>query len=141
MISVPEVVCVISCWFMLCLGLSPSSEAHDKALAAGEFIKAGHFAPKHGGEESGAKQADDTERLQPRGGKTIKGEALRVEGINYFVQGPEEKEGRLRLDATTARARNIEPGNRNEAKVKDQSYALPILLDQGVLQKRSRPVF
>jgi len=109
MSSIPEVVGVLSCGFMLCLGLSPSAEAYNEAVSAGE-LTAGYFAQRHGGETPAAKPRNGIERGQPKGARTIKGDVLRVEGSNYFVQGPEEKEGRLRIDETTPRARNISFG-------------------------------
>lgn len=109
MSSIPEVVCVLSCGFLLCLGPSAFAKAHNEAVSEGE-LTAGYFAQRHGGGKPAAKQRNDMERGQHRGGQTIKGEVLRVEGSNDFVQGPEEKEGRLRIDETTPRARSISFG-------------------------------
>ena len=136
MISVPRVVCVLSCGFMLSLEVSPAAEATMTACD----LKAGLLALRHGGQEPGTKQMNDMERDQLQSGKTITGEVLRVEDPNYFVQGPEDKEGRLRIDPTTPRARSIKPDNRNEAKANHQNDALSIPLDQG-LNKCSRPLF
>ena len=74
---------------------------------------------------------------QSNGGKTIKGEVLRVEGNDCFIKGPDGKEMLLHIDLTTLKARNIEPGERIEAKVDDQSHALSILSDQAVTDRRN----
>ena len=139
MISGPEVVCVLSCGFMLCLGLSPAAEAHTGTVTACD-LKAGLFALTHGGHEPGTKQMNEREGGQSKSGKTITGEVLRVEDTTYFVQGPAHKEGRLRIDDTTLRARNTEPGNRNAAKANDQNDALSIPLDHA-LNTCSGPFF
>jgi ribosomal protein S1 len=82
---------------------------------------------------------NDMEGSQPKGGKTIKGELLRIEGDNYFVKGEDGKEVRLHYDETTVKARNmnIEPGDRIEAKVNDQNHALSVLSDQSFQDRRT----
>jgi hypothetical protein len=106
MISVPHVVGILSCGFMLCLGLSPAAEG---ALAKDE-LQIDHSAASHGGKKVGKSELHETEGGQRQGGKTIKGEMLRVEGANCFVKGREEKEGRLRIDETTPKVRyTLEP--------------------------------
>jgi hypothetical protein len=102
----PKVVGVLSCGFMLILGLSHVAEAQTEAVNAGE-LKAGYFAPRQPGQEPGEKHMNDRAGGESEGGMTVKGDVLRLEGTHCFVRGPESKEGRLRLDETTLRARNI----------------------------------
>ena len=80
---------------------------------------------------------NDVQGGQSTGGKTIKGEVLRVEGNDCFVKGQDGKEVRLHIDVTTLKAKNIEPGDRIEAKVNDQNYVLSVLSDQGVQGRRN----
>lgn len=103
MISVPKVVGVLSCGFLLCLGLSHAAEAHNRTLAADEQ-NAKQTAPRPGSPETGQTHLHGREGGQSQGQKTIKSDVLRVEGTNCFVQGQEGKEGRLRIDETTPRA-------------------------------------
>jgi hypothetical protein len=71
------------------------------------------------------------------GGKTIKGEVLRVEGNDCFIKGQDGKEVRLHIDVTTMKARNIEPGERIEAKVDDRNHVIAILSDPAVTDRRN----
>jgi hypothetical protein len=102
MVSIPKVVGVLSCGFLLCLGLSNAAQAQNEALAADE-LKADQTDRRQGGQEAGEKQVKDMEGGQPKGGKTITGDVLRVEGNNCFVKGQNGKEVRLRIDETTGR--------------------------------------
>jgi hypothetical protein len=65
-------------------------------------------------------------------GKTIKGEVLRVEGPNYFVQNREDgKEVRLRIDKNTQmNPLGVITGDKVIAKVDDQHRVLSLLPDQ-----------
>lgn len=110
MASIPKVVGLMSCGFLLCLGLSNAAQAADE-------MKGGQADQMKGG---------DSER-----GKTIKGEVLRVEGDNYFVKGPDGKEVRLHTDQTTQKTGTIHQGDGIEAKVNDQNHALSIRSAQG----------
>jgi hypothetical protein len=84
MVSIPKVVGVMSCGFLLCLGL---------------YLNGSH---------------------------TIKGEVLRVEPSSYFVKQYDGNQVRLHIDATTQMAGRIGQGDRIEAKVNAQRYALAI---------------
>jgi len=127
MVSIPKVVGVLSCGFLLCLGLSHATEGDNAALAADEK-KADQSDRRQGGQEAGEKQmSDEMKGGQSQGGKTITGEVLRVEGANYFVKGQDGKEVRLHTDSTTQMMTGIiGKGDRIEAKVNDQSHALSI---------------
>ena len=52
-------------------------------------------------------------------------------------KGQDGKEVRLHIDVTTLKARNIEPGERIEAKVNDQNHVLSILSDPAVTDRRN----
>ncbi len=99
MVSIPKIVGLLSCGFLLCLGLS-------MAAHAGEA------------EEPGAI------RLQLA--KTIKGELVRVEYGEYVVKGQDGKEVRLTTDKTTQTMGQLKKGDRIEAKVNDQNHAMLI---------------
>ena len=136
MVSIPKIVCVLSCGLLLCLGLSNAAQAHSEALAA-DNLKVDQSDRRQGGQEAGEQQMNDMEGGQPNGGKTITGEVLRVEGTNCFVKGQDGKEVRLHIDVTTLKAKNIEPGDRIEAKVNDQNHALSVLSDQAVQDRQT----
>jgi hypothetical protein len=130
MISVPQVVCCLACGLMLCLGLSPVAEAHNKVVTACA-LKAGPFAQRHGWQVPTVEQLNNIAHGgQSKGGLTIKDDVLHVEGTHDFVRVPESKEGRLRIDGTTPRAGKVELGNRIEARLKGQDYAYSIPSDQ-----------
>jgi hypothetical protein len=118
MTSISKVVGVLSCGFLLCLGLSNAAQSHNEGLGANK--------------ETGKQQINDKEAGQPHGGKTITGEVLLVEGNNCFIKGQDGKEVRLHIDVTTLKATNIEPGDRIEAKVNDQNHVLLNLSDKRV---------
>ena len=58
--------------------------------------------------------------------KAIKGEVLRIEGDKYFVAGEDGKEVGLRVDGTTEKTGDINPGDRIEAQMNEQHHALTI---------------
>ena len=127
MVSLLKVVGVMSCGFLLCLGLSPAAQA-DNAASAQDEMKADQSDRRQGGQEAGEKQMNDRmEGSASKGGKTIKGEVLRVEGNdNYFVKGQDGKEVRLHTDKTTQMLGEIKKGDRIEANVNDQNHVLSI---------------
>ncbi len=108
MVSIPKIVGVISCGFLLSLGLSHAAQADNVASAADEL------------------KADQMAGGQLKGGKTITGEVLRVEYGDYFVKGQDGKEVRLHTDKSTQMMGQIKKGDRIEAKVNDQNHALSI---------------
>jgi hypothetical protein len=136
MVSIPKTIGVVSCGFLLCLGLSNAAQA-DKAASPADKLKAAQSDRRQGGQEAGEQQMNDMEGGQSEGSKTIKGEVLRVEGENLFVKAQDGKEVRLHTDHTTQMARNIEPGERIEAKVTDQNHALSVLSAQAVQDRRN----
>ena len=85
----PKVVGVLSCGFLLCLGLSNAAQA-DNAASAANKLKADQSDRRQGGQEAGEKQMNDMEGGESEGSKTIKGEVLGVEGDNLFVKGQDK---------------------------------------------------
>ena len=130
MVSIPKTVSLMSCGFLLCLGLSHAAQA-DNAGAVNDEMKADQSDRRQGGQEVGEKQLNDPMKgSDSKGGKTIKGEVLRIEGDIYFIKGQDGKEVRLYTDKTTQMGKNIEPGYHIEAKVNDRNHALSILSEQ-----------
>lgn len=138
MASLPKFVGIISCGFLLCLGLSTAAQA-DNADSIVDKLKADQSDRRQGGQEAGEKQMknSDMEGDHSKEGMTIKGEVLDVEGDNLLVKAQDGKEVRLHTDHTTQKARNIEQGKRIEAKVNDQNHALSILSAQAVTDRRN----
>ena len=124
MVSIPKVIALISCGFVLCLGLSNAAMATDD-------MKPGQ--PERQGGQAGLRGEQD----KLKRGHMIAGEVLRVEGENYFVKGQDGKEVRLHIDDTTQKARNIEPGERIEAMVDDQNRVIAILSNPAVTDRRN----
>ena len=138
MLSISKVVGVLSCGLLLCFGLSAAAQADDTASPA-DKLKAAQSDRRQGGQEVGEQQMNDVQGGQSKGGKTITGEVVRIEGDNYFVKDQDGKEVQLQTDATTQKAKNIiiKPGDWIEAKVTDQNYALSILSDQAIQDRRT----
>ena len=131
MVSIPKIVGVMSCGFLLCLGLSHAAQAGDAAPTTDE-MKADQSDRRQGGQEAGEKQvSDEMKGGQSKDGKMITGELLRVEGENYFVKGEDGKEVRMYTDKTTKKVGNIRQGDRIEAKMNDENHALSIRSAQG----------
>jgi hypothetical protein len=124
MVALPKVIGVVFCGFLLSLGLSTvaQTEMSDR---------------RQGGQGAGEKQVHEMEGSQSTGGKTISGEVLRVEGNDCVIKGQDGKEVRLHIDVTTLKARNIEPGERIEAKVNDQNHVLSILSEPATTDRRN----
>jgi hypothetical protein len=126
MVPFPKAVGVLSCGFLLCLGLSHAAQA-DTAASAQDEMKADQSDHRQGGQEAGERQLKDPMKgAQSKGDKTIRGEMLRVEGDNYFVRGRDGKEVRLQTDKTTQILRTIQQGDQIEARVNDQNHTLSI---------------
>ena len=136
MVSLFKVVGGMACGVLLCLGLSTAAQAENAATAA-DKLKADQSDRRQGGQEPGEKQMHETESDKSADSKTITGEVLRVEGNDCFIKGQDGKEVRLHMDTTTLKARNIEPGERIEAKVDDQNHVLAILSDPAVTDRRN----
>jgi hypothetical protein len=128
MVSIPKVVGVLSCIFLLCLGLSTAAEA-EHAPAPSDVMKTDAQSDRQGF------QSDDDKQKNVNDGKgsnrekeatTIKGELFRVEDGNYFVKEKDGKEVRVHTDKTTRVMGEIKKGERIEAKVNSENHALSI---------------
>jgi len=111
MVSILKMASVLSCSFLLCLGLSTTVQAQD--------MKTG---PSEG--ESG--QADQKDMPSLKRVHIIQGNVVRVEYGNYFVKQKDGTEVILHTDKTTQMMGQFRKGDRIEAKVNDQNHALSI---------------
>ena len=89
MVSIPKIIGVMSCSFVLCLSLSNVT------------------------------QADERYRATQDGVYTIKGKVLRTDGDTYLIQRNDGKEMSLRVDSATEMSEPIGRGDRIEAKVRE----------------------
>ncbi len=126
--SIPKIVGVLSCGFLLCLGLSSVAQA-EHAPAPSDLMKTDTQTDRQGfqsdddkqktvNDEKGTNRADDA--------KTITGELFRVRDGNYFVKVKGGEKVRLHTDKTTEMMGEIKKDHRIEAKVNDQNHALSI---------------
>ena len=138
MISLPKVVGVVSCGFLLYLGLSTAGQA-DNAASFADKLKADQSDRRQGSQKAGETQMNDMKSDHSIDGRMIKGEVMRVEGDDYIVNDQDGKEVRLHIDETTITARNIniEPGDQIEAKVTNQNHALSVLSNQAIQDRRN----
>ena len=97
---------VLSCSFLLCLGLSAAVEAESMNSDSSE---------------GKGEQADHKERVY-----VIEGNVLRVEYDNLIIRWSDGHEVRLQFDENTKMIGYIGPGEHIEAKVNEQSHALSI---------------
>ena len=118
MVSIPKIVGVLSCGFVLGLGLSTVTQAAEKSLAA-ERMKP---VPSADRKADLVKPDEDT----VQGINTIKGEVLRIKGEHFYVRRSDGKEMHLHTKPTTQMTGEFKKGDRIEAKVNDQNDALSI---------------
>ena len=114
MVSMLKIVGVLSCEFLLGLGLSTAVQAAD--------IKADQFR-----ENGGLTSQIETTFIEMQKVHIIQGDVLRMEGANYFVKGLDGKEVILHVDTNTVTTGNLKVGDRIEAKINEQNQALSIL--------------
>ena len=113
MAAIPKVVGVLSCGFLLCLGLSTAAQAED--------MKTGQSEGKGG-------PADQNEMIfLKQKFHIIQGDVVRVEYGAYVVKEKDGKEIRLDTNNKTQMMGQIKQGDRIEAKVDDQNHALSIV--------------
>jgi hypothetical protein len=135
MVSIPTVVGVITCGFLLCLGLSNTAQG-DYAASAADEMKAGQSSDRRN--EKGQKEMSDQLKGGPsEGSKTVKGEVLGIEGDNLFVKGQDGDQVHVHIDDTTQMTGRIGQGARIEAQVNDQNHALSILSAQAAQDRRN----
>jgi len=133
MVSIPKVVGVLSCGFLLCLGLSNAAQAGNTP-GASDVMKTDSVTDRQGFQSDDDKQKNVDDKMgsnRAEGAKTIKGELSRVEDGNYFVKVKDGKEVRLHTDKTTQMMGEIKKGDRIEAQVNDQNHALSIRSARG----------
>ena len=132
MVSLPKTVGVLSCGFLLCLGLSNAAQA-EHSPSPSDVMKTDSQSDRQGFQSDDDKQKNvNSEKgsIRADGAKTIKGEQSRVEDGNYFVKVKDGKEVRVHTDKTTQMMGEIKKGDRIEAKVNDQNHALSIRVAQ-----------
>lgn len=128
MASIPKIVGVLSCSFLLCLGLSNAAQA-EHSPSASDVMKTDSQSDRQGFQSDDDKQKNvDNEKgsTSAKDAKTITGELSRVEDGNYFVKAKDGKEVRLHTDNTTKMVGEIKKGDRIEAKMNAQNHALSI---------------
>ena len=133
MVSIPKVVGVLSCGFLLCLGLSNAAQAGN-VPGASDVMKTDSVTDRQGFQSDDDKQRNVDDKMgsnRADGAKTIKGELSRVEDGNYFVKVKDGKEVRLHTDKTTQMMGEIKKGDRIEAKVNKKNHALSIRSARG----------
>jgi hypothetical protein len=128
MVSIPKVIGVLSCGFLLSLGLSNAVQA-EHTPAPSDVMKTDSQTDRQGFQSDDDKQKNvDSEKgsNSAKDARTIKGELSRVEDGNYFVKVKDGKEVRLHTDKTTHMTGEIKKGDRIEAQVNTKNHALSI---------------
>jgi hypothetical protein len=120
MVPIPKVAGVLSCGFLLSLGLSHAVQAGDVTSAA-EDMKAGPSERKGG-------QVDQGEMgFQLKSLHTVQGEMWGFNCEHYFVHEQDGKNVSLHADQTTSvTGKSINPGDRIEAIVDENNHVLSI---------------
>lgn len=118
MVSIHKVVGVLSCSFLLCLGLST-------VVSAADQFNTGH---------SGGTIWTVADKDKFVAGKEVKGEIVKIDGENYVVREASGAEVRMHVDASTEKKSNMTPkvGEHVLAKVDAKGHALSFLTDAAV---------
>ena len=118
MVTIHKVVGVLSCSFLLCLGLSTVASAADQ-------LNTGHMGGK-------ILTVDDKNRFVA--GKEVKGEIVKIDGENYVVREASGAEVRMHVNASTEKRSKLIPkvGEHVLAKVDAKGHALSFLTDAPV---------
>ena len=106
MVSIPKLIGVLSCSFVLCVSLSNATQAEMKHDPCTD----------RKGELPGLMKCD-VETGQ--GIETVKGKVLRVEGDSFVVERFDGKKVNLHIDETTEMGSFIGRGDRIEANVRE----------------------
>jgi hypothetical protein len=125
MISIHKLVGIMSCSFLLCLGLT-NAALSEHAPSPSDVMKTDSVSDRQGFQSDDDKQKHVDNKKDGAGGKTIKGELIRVENANYFIKMEGGKELRLHTDKTTEMTGSVKKGDQIEAKVNDKNHALSI---------------
>lgn len=122
MVDIPKVIRVLSCGFLLWVGLLCNMAQAD-TMTPGADVGKDSQTQRTGG------QGDPKElSIRQQGIHIIQGDVLRVEGDTYFIKELGGKERSLLTDATTMKAEKIQVGDRIEAKVDENNRALSLVL-------------
>ena len=113
--SLPKLVGMLSCSFLLCFGFGVVD-----AVPAADDMKMGLSGGKDG-------EADRKGTSDMQGVHIIQGDVMHVEGGIYLVKGLDGKEMSLRADNTTMKTEKIKVGDRIEAKIDENNFALSLL--------------
>jgi hypothetical protein len=125
MISIRKVVGIVSCGFMLCLGLSNIARSEHEPSPS-DVMKTDSVSDRQGFQSDDDKQKNVDNKKEGASDKMIKGELIRVENAYYFVKMQGGKEARLHTDKTTEMKGTVKKGDQIEAKVNDKNHALSI---------------
>jgi hypothetical protein len=125
MISIHKLVGIMSCSFLLCLGLT-NAALSEHAPSPSDVMKTDSVSDRQGFQSDDDKQKNVDSKKDGAGGKMIKGELIRVENANYFIKMEGGKELRLHTDKTTEMTGSVKKGDQIEAKVNDKNHALSI---------------
>ena len=118
MVSIPKAVGVMSCGFLLCLGLS--------TVASADKLTAGQSRGK-------IFTVDDKDRFVP--GTEVRGEVVKIDGANYIVRDASGAEVRMHVDASTEKIKSgLMPkvGEYVRAKVDAKGHAVSFITDAPV---------
>jgi hypothetical protein len=131
MVSIPKVVGVLSCGFLLFLGLSNAVQA-EHTPSSSDVMKTDHVDDRQGFQSDDDKQMNEKmQSSSAEGSKMIKGELFRIESGNYFVKVKDGKEIRLHTDKTTQMSGEVKKGDRIEAQINNKNHALSIRKAEG----------
>jgi hypothetical protein len=123
MVKIPHVISLLSCAFLLSIGLSNASLAVENSLATGE-IKVPQTSERKG--SPGLFKRDPDTR---KGIHTMEGEVLGLEDDHYVIKRSDGKQVNLHIDDTTKMTKTFAPGEWVKAKVtqaNDGHHALSI---------------
>ena len=118
MVSLAKAVGVLSCGFLLCLGLSGVASSAEKLYT---------------GSEGKIFTVDDKDRFVP--GKEVRGEIVKIDGANYVVREASGAEVRMHVDASTEKIKSglmPKEGEYVRAKVDAKGHALSFITDAPV---------
>ena len=122
MVEVPTVVRLLSCGFLLWVGLLGNVAQAGTLVPGADTGKASQ--PQRTGGQDNPKELSIRQQVV----HIIQGDVLRVEGDTYFIKELGGKEMSLRADASTMKAEKIQVGDRIEAKIDENNRALSLLL-------------
>ena len=126
MVSIPKVIGILSCGFLLFLGLANAVQA-EHAPSSSDVMKTDHIDDRQGLQSDDDKQMNEKmQSSSAKGSKMMKGELFRIESGNYFVKVKDGKEFRLHTDKTTLMSGEAKKGDRIEAQINNKNHTLSI---------------